>query len=77
MSAGLHLDEHKCPVCDKVFLITDVSQWVYKRIDGSSPKYFCSWTCMRKYDKKMEIKRKVQKHLKWMKKVKARAEREQ
>jgi hypothetical protein len=36
----------KCPICgkEKIFL-TSPSDWVYKK-DG---KFFCSWTCYRKY----------------------------
>ena len=41
--------EKTCPICKKVFYISDAGQYVYKQdLSGSSKKYFCSWTCFRK-----------------------------
>ena len=67
-------DEHKCGTCKKWFLITDLSQWVYKRPYKGRTKLFCSWTCMRAFDRKMEEQRKQAKHDKWLAKENANAE---
>ena len=42
---------HKCPVCGKRTVILYPQLWVYKRFDT----YFCSWSCLRAYDRKGEI----------------------
>lgn len=44
---------HSCPECKREFLVSDGSQWVYKR--GS--KKLCSYSCTRKYDEKNRGKR--------------------
>lgn len=44
-------NEVKCPICGKTFLRKDMD-WAYQRSDRSGTKtYFCSWGCMRKYEK--------------------------
>lgn len=44
-----------CPVCGHDRFIPDCETWVYQRWvkvgEKSARRYFCSWTCMRKYDK--------------------------
>ena len=43
-----------CPVCMKEFFIPDIEQWAYKHWETNKKKkriYFCSWGCMRKYEK--------------------------
>ena len=39
----------KCPVCRKRFPVLYPSIWAYRRGDS----FFCSWTCLRAYDKKI------------------------
>lgn len=41
--------DRKCPICGKVFGVLDADKWAYK--DGKPMKYFCSWTCLRKWQK--------------------------
>lgn len=44
-----------CPVCGNDRFVLDCDTWVYQRWvkvgEKSARRYFCSWTCMRKYDK--------------------------
>ena len=42
--------ERTCPICQKIFIPNEGS-WVYKR-KGTDKKviYFCSWSCLNKYD---------------------------
>lgn len=40
----------KCYWCGKLFYAGDMSDYVYKR----QLHYFCSWSCMRKYDHEQE-----------------------
>ena len=46
----------KCPVCGKEFDVLWPDLWRYKRNGGTANywKYFCSWGCLRKYDKGRE-----------------------
>lgn len=51
--------ERNCEVCGKTIYIPDTNQWTYKR-DGTkrarkSIVYFCSYKCMRQYDKEKEM----------------------
>lgn len=41
----------KCPMCGKIFLRPDID-WGYKRWTENKAIYFCSWTCLRKFEKK-------------------------
>ena len=48
-----------CPVCGKRHYPCDLDDYVYKRIVKTPKKetltlYFCSWTCLRKWDKDEE-----------------------
>lgn len=57
MKSDLGLREKKCDCCGKTFFLTpDI--WVYKKefaINHKRPmKYFCSWGCLRKYEKARE-----------------------
>ena len=52
---------YKCKVCGKDFYIPNKREWAYKRGYGGhgkgctgKEKFFCSWSCLRVYDKKME-----------------------
>lgn len=40
----------KCPVCGKDFYITTYKDWAYKFGQLGHRKYFCSWSCLRKYE---------------------------
>ena len=46
--------EKKCPVCGKLFVARE--EWVFKRYTDNShwPRYLCSWSCTREWDKKHE-----------------------
>lgn len=44
------LNEKKCHECGKEIFVTP--EWVYKRGEYSRVKYFCSWGCLCKFDKK-------------------------
>ena len=46
-----------CPECGKYFYCYNVGGWAYKREEGHLRKTFCSWSCMRKYDNRVEEKR--------------------
>ena len=41
--------ERRCPVCKKIFITSN--EWVFKKTYGSHEKQFCSWGCLRKYEK--------------------------
>lgn len=47
----------KCPVCGKEFAYCP-NDHVYKTGGYRSKIYFCSWTCMLKYEKTIENKEK-------------------
>lgn len=42
-------DMKTCACCGKKVLIVNAQDWVYK--DANRSKYFCSYSCMRKYEK--------------------------
>ena len=43
--------ESVCPICRNTFRHSGQA-WTYKRRGGTkSTIFFCSWTCIRKYDK--------------------------
>ena len=41
--------EKKCPVCKKEFIAHE--DWVFRRKQGFKEKVFCSWGCMRKWER--------------------------
>lgn len=41
----------KCATCGKKTVILYPEKWVYKRTPRNGIKHFCSWGCMRKFDK--------------------------
>lgn len=43
-----------CKNCGKKFYISDRREWAYKIHDDVSRKYFCSWSCLRNYEKEIE-----------------------
>lgn len=60
-----------CSICGKGIFIPVVNMWAYKRSDyfnNGNIRYFCSWGCMRKYDKDHEAA-KLHKKLKAMRAV--------
>ncbi len=61
--SGFHSDyvtkTLKCPVCGKMFIVPSLSAWVYRKSDyaiSGTGKilYFCTWSCMRKWEKAYE-----------------------
>lgn len=56
------LEQRVCAVCGKVFWPPDPGSWVYKREKWNTKKfkyrtiYFCSWGCLRKYERGYEIR---------------------
>lgn len=53
----------KCCECGKEFFIPVRADWAYKRLRKLSDatdevRYFCSWHCLREYDKKREERRR-------------------
>ena len=44
----------KCTMCGKRFEVLWPEIWAYKRGLGTNTSYFCSWECLRKYDKGRE-----------------------
>ena len=47
---GLSGMERKCHICGRVFMYR--ADWAYKKGMGDGIKLFCSWSCMRKYEKR-------------------------
>ena len=45
--------ERECAQCKKRFLMQS-SEWVYRKYQQSYERVFCSWTCMRKWEKNHE-----------------------
>ena len=50
--ARTQLEERICPECGKSFTFRD--QWAYKLIIDHKVVNYCSWTCMRKNERKKE-----------------------
>ena len=48
--------DKKCPQCGKNFYVNWTDQWVYKRFVDKAERCFCSWKCVREFDKKGEEK---------------------
>ena len=46
--------ERNCAQCGKQFLMT-TQEWAYKK----NTKYFCSWTCMRTFEKQHPDKKQA------------------
>ena len=46
----VHLKENICPICGRRFIVQDVDSYVYKS-KKPQRKVFCSWGCLRKYEK--------------------------
>lgn len=52
-------NEKKCRRCGKTIFITP--GWVYKGTQGSREFWFCSWSCMRRFEDEKQEKRKYTK----------------
>ena len=52
----LHNDDRSCKVCGKIFTVLHPDRWAYKQTMGSGYNYFCSWKCLRAYEKQQEEK---------------------
>ncbi len=53
-----------CGECGKEFFVPVINEWVYKRKDymGSEKeetKFFCSWKCLRSFDREYEEKKRA------------------
>ena len=48
--------EKKCLECGKKFIVQSVDDYVYKRWCNGQDRYFCSWSCVRKWDAEREPK---------------------
>ena len=55
MQGAAFLYEKKCHMCGKGFVVLHVDMWTYKR----SERYFCSYKCMRAFDKRKEERRRL------------------
>lgn len=42
----------ECGNCGKQFLVPGGSKWAYRRLVNGKMKYFCSWSCFRKDERK-------------------------
>lgn len=42
----------ECGNCGKQFLLPGGSKWAYRRLVNGKTKYFCSWSCFRKNERK-------------------------
>lgn len=40
----------RCHRCGKLFYVGDAGEYVFKRYRAPHHYYFCSWTCLRKFD---------------------------
>ena len=50
----------ECATCGKQIFIPVVSMWAYKKNDNynyGAVKYFCRWSCLRKFEKEYEEKK--------------------
>ena len=54
------LEEKQCAICGKLFYPPDKTCWAYKREKEIRQRhltlYFCSWGCLRKYERGIEIR---------------------
>lgn len=41
--------ERRCPMCKRIFILYE--GWVYRRNRGMKELIFCSWKCLREYEK--------------------------
>ena len=48
---------YHCPICEKEFEVLYPNLWRYKRGTAKGPKYFCTYSCVRKYDEDGEHKK--------------------
>ena len=48
----------ECPECRKTFYCTNIGAWCYRKekTDHSRTMIFCSWSCLRKHEKRIEEK---------------------
>lgn len=45
-----------CPICGKTFYIPCLNEWAYRRYAKTGDLHFCSWHCLREYEKDHERK---------------------
>jgi YHS domain-containing protein len=46
------LKERICPICGKRFYVHEVASHIYKKQEQGKTQIFCSWGCMRTYEKR-------------------------
>lgn len=51
----LKFGERRCSRCGKEFLIHD-GEWAYRGSEGKNAKIFCSWKCLRAWEKEKPTK---------------------
>ena len=53
-----------CPECGRKFFVNECDSWAYRRYTSQKGlggvKYFCKWSCLVKYDREYEEKKKQQ-----------------
>jgi hypothetical protein len=54
VSEPLFYNDRKCKICGNVFSVLHPDRWAYKRGNKGHYEYFCSWRCLRAYDKANE-----------------------
>lgn len=47
----------KCWRCGKEFIVRDYNEWVFRREVRRFDRLFCSWSCVKAYDREKEGKR--------------------
>ena len=53
---------YECPQCKKSFFVPISGSWVYRYQVGKYMKLFCSWGCLRKYEKSHPLNHKKTNH---------------
>ena len=58
--------DKNCPVCEKQFTVTETIPWAYRRDYRKGGRgaphnviYFCSWKCLRRFDKEEDLRREI------------------
>lgn len=49
-------NERKCYRCGKQFIIHDPADWVFKRMLHGADKFFCSWSCLKRFEEERGTK---------------------
>ena len=46
-------DEVTCPQCEKTFICWDRGAWKYRKTIKGIPRFFCTWSCIKKYNEEV------------------------